>query len=1117
MAGVRPATRADPTLSESSVEFEDPDLEEGFPATVITSPGTYHGGPNVYTLVGNIDEDPESEILVSSLASGPLFAWNADGSPLPGWPTGDTSGVLYPALGDLLDSAPGLEVVAGNWPFGVLGRLQAYSGDGSPLYGWPRGAPLDTVTAPSLADLDRDGLDEVIVAGGDRNIYVYRADGREFPAWPSGGVPGAGPQAVADLDSDGTLEVVSEREGFLYAHHHDGSPVAGFPEVLSTNSHTQGFPVIGDVDGDGALEIVVVLRVDTEPGRVWVVSATGAVENTWLLPRDFPHGTAPALADIAGGAAPEIVVQADGFLGVYGHDGTSLPGWPVTWENHWHEDSAPVVGDVDGDQSPDIVITTQIAGLVSGELRAYDAQGRMLEGFPKKPPSWDESISQWRGEAVPAIADIDLDGRNEIIVAGHFGRWAGYWDGLWVYDLGGPAHGPVEWGQALGGPHHWGVYPVPEPQPAVPPPTGSPSSSPALVVRDIWDGPRGSDPSDLTDVNGRLYFGAASAATGRELWTSGGVPPSAGPVQDIRPGPRGSNPTELTAMGDTLFFVANDGTTGVELWRSDGTPGGTTLVKDIWPGPRGSSPRGLVNAAGTLYFSAWDGSAGYELWKSDGTPSGTQIVKDILVVSVPNPHGEAAGSDPRLLTPVGSKVFFTAETVVGPTGSAGIGLFVSDGTATGTKMLGDQFVWDPQPWFPGEIARFEDRVYVTNAKVLGRSDGTNLGTVWFSGLFDSNFWSDKMVSYLTAGHDRLYFRAGWGDSIMELWQIDGPSPGGIVKDIAPWPYGSYPSHLEKGPQSTLLFGATDTSAGFELWITEGTASSTRAVRDIRPGPRSSSPMHLTSVGSFVLFTADDGTSGHELWITDGTEAGTQRLQDVAPGPRSSNITEFEASGGFAYLSADDGTIGQELWAAPLDRLHPEDRVPPETFITSGPSGSTAAQDATFEFSSSEADSAFECQLDSTPPVPCVSPRSYSGLAAGTHVFAVRAIDQAGNPDPTPATRTWSITAAGLSVQEGSVSPETRAQALCRGREATLIGSPGNDLLKGGPGPDVIAALAGNDVVKGLEGRDVLCGGPGRDRLHGGLGSDQLLGGVGTDACRGGPGRDSARSCEHPHE
>ena len=92
---------------------------------------------------------------------------------------------------------------------------------------------------------------------------------------------------------------------------------------------------------------------------------------------------------------------------------------------------------------------------------------------------------------------------------------------------------------------------------------------------------------------------------------------------------------------------------------------------------------------------------------------------------------------------------------------------------------------------------------------------------------------------------------------------------------------------------------------------------------------------------------------------------------------------------------------------PATRWVTVDTTPPDTTIDSGPSGTITGTTATFEFSS-EPGTHFQCRLDNAAFAACASPRTYSGLAAGTHTFRVRAIDGAGNPDPTPAARTFTV-------------------------------------------------------------------------------------------------------------
>jgi Ca2+-binding RTX toxin-like protein len=104
-------------------------------------------------------------------------------------------------------------------------------------------------------------------------------------------------------------------------------------------------------------------------------------------------------------------------------------------------------------------------------------------------------------------------------------------------------------------------------------------------------------------------------------------------------------------------------------------------------------------------------------------------------------------------------------------------------------------------------------------------------------------------------------------------------------------------------------------------------------------------------------------------------------------------------------------------------------------------------------------------------------------------------------------------------------------ATCKGQQATIIGTPGNDVRSGTPGRDVIVGLEGNDSLSGLAGNDVICGGAGRDTLKGGPGNDflsgqkgsdklagqkgkdKLSGKKGKDLCVGGPGKDKAKGCE----
>ncbi|MGH7201212.1 MAG: ELWxxDGT repeat protein, partial [Planctomycetaceae bacterium] len=104
-------------------------------------------------------------------------------------------------------------------------------------------------------------------------------------------------------------------------------------------------------------------------------------------------------------------------------------------------------------------------------------------------------------------------------------------------------------------------------------------------------------------------------------------------VADIRPGSNGSSPSEITNVNGTLFFRADDGTNGRELWKSDGTTAGTVLVADINPGSGDALLGSLANVDGNLWFTADDPAAGREpfllsLTTPNGIWDGDNVVFD---------------------------------------------------------------------------------------------------------------------------------------------------------------------------------------------------------------------------------------------------------------------------------------------------------------------------------------------------------------------------------------------------------------------------------------------------------------------------------------------------------
>ncbi len=241
-----------------------------------------------------------------------------------------------------------------------------------------------------------------------------------------------------------------------------------------------------------------------------------------------------------------------------------------------------------------------------------------------------------------------------------------------------------------------------------------------ILVKDIVVGSGSSYPTWLTNVNGTLFFAATDGGSvGNELWKSDGTAAGTVLVKDIHPTPNwGSNPREMIDVSGTLFFVANDNAVGPALWRSNGTTAGTVRVKALG---NPTEPRDLVNVNGTIFFATrFDGVNGEELWKSDGTTAGTVMVADL------NPG--SAGSSPTSLTNVSGTLFFAADD-----GVHGRELWKSGGTAATTVLVTDVLPGSGSS-SPTHLKAANGLLFFqaddgAGGRELWQSDGTASGTV----------------------------------------------------------------------------------------------------------------------------------------------------------------------------------------------------------------------------------------------------------------------------------------------------------------------------------------------------------------------------------------------------
>ncbi|HEX5052435.1 MAG TPA: ELWxxDGT repeat protein [Planctomycetota bacterium] len=252
--------------------------------------------------------------------------------------------------------------------------------------------------------------------------------------------------------------------------------------------------------------------------------------------------------------------------------------------------------------------------------------------------------------------------------------------------------------------------------------------STATSLGDLYAGTVSSNAGPFAAVGPVVVFQASDAAHGKELFVSDGTAAGTGLLLDIDPGTAWSSPDDFLGAGTVAYFTASNAAAGRELWRTDGTAAGTTLVADLAPGSATSNPgRPVQLANGTVIFTASVPGLGVRLHRTDGTAAGTvalppigtgnPLIMDLVAVGnlafcsandqvhgrelwvtdgftvslvadvYPGaPDGVLAGT--LAARPAQGQVVFA-----GSDGSAGLQVWVSDGTAPGTTQVGKIGPW----------------------------------------------------------------------------------------------------------------------------------------------------------------------------------------------------------------------------------------------------------------------------------------------------------------------------------------------------------------------------------------------------------------------------------------
>jgi hypothetical protein len=412
----------------------------------------------------------------------------------------------------------------------------------------------------------------VVYGSFNEKIYVKDRNGNDLPGWPQENLDTIwSSPALADINRDGKREVIvgTDLGGGAAAHgcakgirgmvrvmDAGGGSMPNFPKCLDTPIWSS--PAVQDVNGDGSLDAIVGTNNYFEYGSVVgdprKVRAWDTKSGRQLWETALGNGTrvfsSPAVGDVGGDGSLDV---AFGTLPATNHGEVFLLE-ARTGRVRWHHQGgkhevceckfmgSPVIADVDGDGKSEVIALSQ-----DGGMNAWDEAGKAVINDLHAParsgdPVWKTTSHMFFNS--PAVADLDGDGDNEIVLASALAGSNPKVGRVWIVQTSGRNEGPWPFFKrtpdrisTLGKGTSGNAPPAPDPAPAAAPaasrnrqpstpeptanqpptptpePVESPSPSPLAFVL-----PRGENTSDGSKlVVGLLGTGAALSVGGLGL------------------------------------------------------------------------------------------------------------------------------------------------------------------------------------------------------------------------------------------------------------------------------------------------------------------------------------------------------------------------------------------------------------------------------------------------------------------------------------------------------------------------------------------------------------------------------------------------------------------------
>jgi hypothetical protein len=340
---------------------------------------TGHGPQSIFSI--DLDGDGKPDMIIADADSNIVSVYHNNSRPdsisfveqgsyimdSTGYPIGVTAGDLDG------DGKP--EIVVSNYYSQTLSIFLNTSTPGHISMAKPISYPLGNYSlAASIADLNVDGLPEIIVASAGANVLSVFANNStpgnlsfslkvDYPL-PAGSAPFK--VAVADLDGDGMPDMaVANGNTNLVSVFRNTSSSGGAISFATnhvdfpTGNNPQGL-AIGDLDGDGKPDLAIVNINDNTISLLLNTGSSGTI--SFATHVDVPTGSGPydlVIADLDGDGHPDLAVDDQYGGSVSVHRNLSTPGTiSFSANTDYATGNNPysiAAADLDSDGKPDLV------------------------------------------------------------------------------------------------------------------------------------------------------------------------------------------------------------------------------------------------------------------------------------------------------------------------------------------------------------------------------------------------------------------------------------------------------------------------------------------------------------------------------------------------------------------------------------------------------------------------------------------------------------------------------------------------------------------------------------------------------------------------------------------